>query len=94
MSASEWQRNMSYAASSLRGDAAHTEMWFGPVQATRNGSFVSLWYRHPGDDHPRSLLLPADQLTEIAAASHNTTSVLLGETFRTLLRDGNYEDET
>lgn len=79
----EWRQDTSYGASSLVGD--YTELWYGSVEATRNGSFISLNFTYPGDKHPRSLLLRAVDLEELVAAPHLTRRVLRGETYRSVI---------
>lgn len=90
MTQSDWQQNTSYGASSLEGD--WTELWYGPVHATRNGSFVSLTIHYPSDERPRTLLLRADQLQDIIDSPHSTAKTIHGETYRTVTTANGYLD--
>lgn len=71
----EWQKNASY------GTSSYTELWFGPVEALRNGGYISLNFVYPGDLEPRSLLLRANDLAELAVSDHGTRRTIGGETY-------------
>lgn len=89
---SGWQQDARYGASSLIDGGTHTELWFGPVDAMLNGSYISLHFKHPADEHPRTLLLPARDVVGLVEAKHCEHRFLRGETYRTAMRDGTYLD--